>query len=59
MPQPQIIDPPVPSTERPACPKCECLMWLTYVEPDRPHYDKRTFVCPRCEFQEMVVVKYD
>ena len=37
MPQPQIIDAPVPSTERPACPKCKWPMWLTCIEPDQPH----------------------
>jgi hypothetical protein len=59
MPHPLILDSPVPSIEQPACTKCAWLMGLAYIEPDQPHYDRRTFVCPRCDCQKMVVVKYD
>jgi ssDNA-binding Zn-finger/Zn-ribbon topoisomerase 1 len=58
MPQFRIVEPPKPSAERPACPKCGWAMWLARIEPDKPEHDKRTFECPRCDYQETIVVKY-
>ena len=59
MSQFQVFDPPVPSNAQPACPKCRGPVWLVSIEPDEPHFDRRTFACGRCEHQQTVIVKYD
>jgi hypothetical protein len=43
---------------RPACPKCGATMLLSHIEPVKPDYDKRTFVCPMCHHSESAVVKF-
>jgi len=43
---------------QPICPKCGGRMWLSRIEPDEPHHDKRTFECPQCEHVVSEVVKY-
>ena len=44
--------------QRPGCPRCGEVMWLAYIEPDKPDHDKRTFECPRCQHEITDVVKY-
>ena len=58
MPHSDIFDPVITPIERPPCPKCGALMWLTRVEPDKPDHDTRTFECPECENSETVLTKY-
>lgn len=43
---------------RPPCPSCSSPMWLVRIEPYQPDYDNRTFECPGCQYEHMVVVKY-
>jgi hypothetical protein len=33
-------------------------MMLTRIAPESPGYDRRTFECPKCEYPEILVVKY-
>src|SRR5262249_25745454 len=42
----------------PACPACDCMMWISEIEPAKPCYDRRTFVCPRCHQVEGLVVQF-
>ena len=58
MPQFSIFDPRERPFDRPACPKCECPMWLASIEPDKPDHDKRRHECPRCQYEEETVVRY-
>jgi hypothetical protein len=44
--------------ERPWCPTCDIAMWLARIQPDKPGYDRRTFECPVCHDEMVVVVKY-
>ena len=46
------------SIARPACPECGSAMLLTHIGPDKPDHDKRTFVCPKCQHSDSVVVKF-
>ena len=52
------LRPPVPVLDRPLCPKCAQMMWLTRIEPEKPDHDQRTFECWECDYTETVVVKY-
>jgi predicted RNA-binding Zn-ribbon protein involved in translation (DUF1610 family) len=58
MPLSDVFDPRKPTPERP-CPKCGAQMRLAWIEPDKPDYDRRTFECPKCAHEEIVVVKYE
>jgi hypothetical protein len=58
MPQFSIFDARERPFDRPACPKCECPMWLASIEPDKPDHDKRRHECPRCQYEEETVVRY-
>jgi hypothetical protein len=40
----------------PRCPKCEEMMALRVIEPERPGFDSRTFECPKCYDTETLVV---
>jgi hypothetical protein len=40
----------------PRCPKCEEMMALRIIEPERPGYDLLTFECPKCLGTETLVV---
>lgn len=40
----------------PRCPKCEEMMALRIIEPERPGFDSRTFECPKCYDTETLVV---
>jgi ribosomal protein S27AE len=52
IPQPQCI-------EHPKCERCGAGMWLAHIEPDdKPDHDRRTFECPRCQNEQIQVVKY-
>jgi hypothetical protein len=42
--------------ERPFCEDCEAPMILSCLEPDKPGFDLRTFVCPMCAATESIVV---
>jgi hypothetical protein len=42
----------------PLCDKCQMPMWLTEIEPDFPHRDKRTFECKACGGTTTIFVKY-
>ena len=44
--------------EHPFCAKCDAPMWLTRIEPDFPHHDKRTFECQACGGTTTIVAKY-
>jgi hypothetical protein len=46
----------VDSIRSPGCPKCEEMMALRIIEPERPGFDSRTFECPKCFGTETVVV---
>ncbi len=37
---------------RPPCPVCEWPMWMTDLAPSRPNYERRLFLCPRCEHED-------
>jgi len=45
-------------TVHPTCAKCGAPMWLTRIEPDFPHHEKRTFECKACGGTRTVIVKY-
>ena len=45
-----LIDPP--------CPACDCIMWISEIEPAKPCFDRRTYVCPRCQQVEVMVVQF-
>ncbi|HZP79482.1 MAG TPA: response regulator [Pseudolabrys sp.] len=47
------------SVDRPACPHCGWVMWLSQIEPEKPGYDKRIFECARCELTQQRVVAID
>jgi len=51
IPHPRII-------ARPCCEFCDALMSLVSIEPDEPTYDRRTFVCPRCQHEQVELVQY-
>jgi len=51
IPHPRIIS-------RPCCDNCETPMWLVSIEPDKPDHDRRTFECPRCQSEQIAVVRY-
>ena len=51
LPQQRIIG-------RPFCEVCKAQLWLAFIEPDKPDYDKRTFECPVCPNVIVKVVKY-
>jgi hypothetical protein len=53
----QIIPLPL-IISRPSCEICDARMWLVSIEPDKPDHDRRTFECPRCQHEVVVVVKY-
>ena len=42
----------------PKCAKCGAPMWLAFIEPDKPDHDRRTFECPRCQSEQIEVVRY-
>lgn len=44
------------TSERPFCADCEAPMILSLLEPDRPGFDLRTFVCLMCAATESIVV---
>jgi hypothetical protein len=48
-----------PINARPQCPKCAALMYLACVTWDEPGCDRRTFECPRCQYVETAVVKFE
>ena len=48
-----------PINARPQCPKCTALMYLACVTWDEPGCDRRTFECPRCQYVETAVVKFE
>ena len=50
------FDPPSP-IERPICANCGWTMWIAHVEKHEPGYDRHTYKCQRCEFEETKVVK--
>jgi hypothetical protein len=43
-------------SERRFCPDCESLMILSRLEPDKPGFDLRTYVCLMCAATESIVV---
>ena len=43
----------------PYCDLCDADMWLTCIEPDKPHHDRRTFECPRCQHVKVEIVNYN
>jgi predicted RNA-binding Zn-ribbon protein involved in translation (DUF1610 family) len=47
MPLSNIALKPAP-IERPSCPNCGSLMWLTRLMPDGTGWDQRTFECGAC-----------
>jgi transposase-like protein len=58
MPQSHTFDPERLVLSLPTCPRCWALMWLTRIEPDKPGYDNRTFVCASCDYTITETVKY-
>ena len=42
---------------RPDCPKCAKRMNLFRIEPEKPSYELRTFVCPKCNHSETAIGK--
>jgi hypothetical protein len=44
------------SSERPFCADCESPMILSCLEPDKPGFDLRTYVCLMCAATESIVV---
>jgi hypothetical protein len=49
--------PPSAALGCPICPRCGTRMLLARIFPDRPGYDRRTYECPRCEYDVIEVVK--
>jgi hypothetical protein len=41
----------------PARPRCGTRMLLARIFPDRPGYNRRTYECPRCEYDLTEIVK--
>ena len=46
-------------SDRPDCPKCGVVMMLARIVPAAPGEDRRTFECPKCNYEEDVLVKYE
>ena len=44
------------TTGHPFCTDCDAPMILSLLEPDKPGFDLRTFVCPMCAAAESIVV---
>ena len=44
------------TSERPFCADCEAPMILSYLEPDKPGFDLRTYVFLMCAATESIVV---
>ena len=44
--------------EHPHCAKCDAPMWLSRIEPDFPHHEKRTFECKACGGTTTIIVEY-
>jgi hypothetical protein len=42
----------------PDCRKCGTPIRTVQIEPGKPGYDKRTFICSECNNAEIVFVKY-
>ena len=40
----------------PCVDSCDTPMWLVLIEPDETNSDRRTFECPRCQEETVVVV---
>jgi len=51
IPHPRIIG-------LPCCNFCDAQMQLVSIEPDEPGHDRRTFKCPRCQYEMIEIVKY-
>jgi hypothetical protein len=45
-----------PTSEHPFCPDCECPMVVSHLEPDKPGFDLRTYVCLMCSATKSIVV---
>ena len=60
MPQPNRFYPsPLPPIARRRCPTCGLTLFLSHMEPsDRDNYEKRTFACSMCSYEETVKVKF-
>jgi transposase-like protein len=41
----------------PICPRCGTRMLLARIFPDRPGYNRRTYECPRCEYDLTEIVR--
>jgi hypothetical protein len=48
-------DPSLLPIDRPRCPKCPGRMLLARIEPGPAHSDLRTFECPECHVQRVLV----
>ena len=43
-----LLEPDSLEITHPTCERCGAPMWLTRIEPDRPHHERRTFECKAC-----------
>ena len=59
MPQSQYLAALSPQENNwPTCPKCELVMYISLLEPDKPGHDRRTLSCPTCDYSETIVIQY-
>jgi len=50
------FDPPDP-IERPICSNCGWTMWIARIESHEPGFDRHTYKCQRCDFEEIKIIK--
>jgi hypothetical protein len=58
MATPTSIGIPLRVVACPNCPKCGTRMWLAFISLDKPHHDRRTYECPRCEHEVTETIKF-
>jgi hypothetical protein len=42
----------------PVCLVCGCMKWISVIEPAKPLHDRRTYVCPCCDYVVTRVVQF-
>ena len=39
--------------DRPPCPVCQWPLWMTAIQASEPGFEERTFICPRCDHEDV------